>query len=692
MENQQNSVLRKITSNIDILVAFGIIGIVALIILPIPTALLDILLTFNITLSVIIILLTMFVKDILQFSIFPTLLLITTLFRLGLNISSTRLILGEGYAGQVIEAFGSFVTGDNYVVGAIIFVIIIVVQLVVITSGANRVAEVSARFTLDSMPGKQMSIDADLNAGIINNQEAKSKREKLQQEADFYGSMDGAMKFVKGDAIVGIIITIINLVGGVAINVLESGLAVMEALQKFSLLTIGDGLVSQISSLLISVAAGILVTRSVSEDSFGRDLEKQLFTYPKVMAIAAAVLFILGLVPGLPTLPFLVLAVISGLMAYLLKEEEKQNQHLTEIAATQEGQSKRKEPEDIRHYIQVEPLEIEIGYGLIPLADENSGGDLLERIAGVRRQCAQEMGIVVQPIRIRDNLQLQTNEYIIKIKGIEVARGQIIPNHLLTMDPVNGKIDLQGVPATEPAFGLPALWIEEDQRDQAEMKGYTIVDATTVMITHLSEVIKEHSYELMGRQQVKDLLDVVKEKYSAVVEELIPDLLSLGEIQKVLQNLLRERVPINDFVSILETLADYAPNTKDIELLTEYVRTSLSRSIVLPYLDENKGLNVITIHPKLEQYISDNIQKSFQGSFPAIEPNIHTKILEIIHKQMERLSLQQVNFVILTSPKIRFPFKRMIELAFPSIAVLSLNEIPNFVEIKTVGMVDIDDH
>ncbi len=692
MENRQNSMLRKITNNIDALVAFGVIGIIALIILPIPTALLDILLTFNITLSIIILLLTMFTKDVLQFSIFPTLLLITTLFRLGLNISSTRLILGEGDAGQVIEAFGSFVTGDNYIVGGIIFVIIIVIQLVVITSGASRVSEVSARFTLDAMPGKQMSIDADLNAGIINDQEAKSRREKLQQEADFYGAMDGAMKFVKGDSIAGIIITIINLVGGIAINVLGNGLAVIEALQKYSLLTIGDGLVSQIPSLLISVAAGILVTRSASEESFGTDLGKQLFTYPKVMAIAAIVLFILGLIPGLPTLPFLALAIISGLIAYLLKEEEKQNQHLTEIAATQEVQSKPKEPEDIRHYVQVEPLEIEIGYGLISLADEKSGGDLLERIAGVRRQCAQEMGIVVQPIRIRDNLQLQTNEYILKIKGIELARGQIMPNHLLVMDPGNGEMDLQGISTTEPAFGLPALWIEEGQRDKAEMKGYTIVDATTVMITHLSEVIKEHSYELMGRQQVKDLVDVVKEKYSAVVEELIPDLLSLGEIQKVLQNLLRERVPINDFVSILETLADYAPNTKDIELLTEYVRTSLSRSIVLPYLDENKGLNVITIHPKLEQYISENIQKSFQGSFPAIEPNIHTRILENIHKQMERLSFQQVNSVILTSPKIRFPFKRMIELAFPNIAVLSLNEIPNSVEIKTVGMVDVDDH
>lgn len=690
MENQ-NNLLGKVRKNTDIIVAFGVMGIITLIILPISTVLLDILLTFNITLSVIILLLSMFITDILQFSIFPTLLLITTLFRLGLNISSTRLILSQGNAGQVVEAFGNFVTGDNYIVGGVIFVIIIVIQLIVITSGASRVSEVSARFTLDAMPGKQMSIDADLNAGAINDQEAKLRRKKLQQEADFYGAMDGAMKFVKGDSIAGMIITVINFIGGIAIHVLQNDLAVIEALSKFALLTIGDGLVSQIPSLLISVSSGILVTRSSSDESFGTDLGNQLFSFPKVLIITSIVLFILGIVPGLPTVPFLVLAIVSGIVAYLLKEEEKQNHELIEIAATEDMQSKPKEPEDIRHYVQVEPLEIEIGYGLISLADEKNGGDLLERITGIRRQCALEMGIVVPPIRIRDNLQLQTNEYILKIKGIEVARGQVMPNHLLVMDPENKKIDLPGIATTEPAFGLPALWIEESLRDKAEMMGATIVDATTVMVTHLSEVIKEHGYELIGRQQVKELLDVVKEKYSAVVQELIPDLLSLGEVQKVLQNLLRERVPINDLVTILETLADYAPNTKDIELLTEYVRTALSRNIVLPYLDENKVIHVITIHPKLEQYLSDNIQRSFQGSFPAIEPSVNTKILENIHEQIDRLSMQQINPVILTSPKIRAAFKRMIELAFPGIAVLSLNEIPNSIEIKVEGMVKVDE-
>lgn len=694
MPNEKNNLFTTITKNMDILVAFGVLGIIALIILPVPTGLLDILLTFNITFSVVILLLSMFTTEILQFSIFPTLLLITTLFRLGLNVSSTRLILSQGNAGQVVEAFGGFVTGNNYIVGTIIFIIIVIIQLVVITSGASRVSEVSARFTLDAMPGKQMSIDADLNTGLINDQEAKLRRENLQQEADFYGAMDGAMKFVKGDSIAGIIITIINLIGGIAIHVLQNDLGVMEALEQFALLTIGDGLVSQIPSLLISISAGILVTRSATNENFGTDLGKQLLTFPKVLAIAAIVILILGLVPGLPTLPFFVLAVGCAVVAYVLREEEKNHEKLEEVAAAEaeQLQSVRKEPEDIMHYIQVEPLEIEIGYGLISLADDKSGGDLLERIAGVRRQCAQELGIIVQPIRIRDNIQLPTNEYTIKIKGIEIAKGEVLPDHFMVMDPGNEKMDLKGIPTTEPAFGLPALWIEEKDRDQAEMMGCTIVDATTVMVTHLSEVIQEHSHELIGRQEVKKLLDTLKENYSAVIEELIPDLMSLGEVQKVLQNLLRERVPIKDLVTILETLADYGVSTKDIELLTEYVRFSLSRSIVLPYLNENRMLNVITIHPKLEQYIGDNIQKSIQGSFPAIDPNINTKILEIIHEQVERLSMQQIQPIILASPKIRAPFRRMIEMAFPNIAVLSLNEIPNSIEIEAVGMVNVDDH
>lgn len=692
MGKNKNNFFQMLVNNMDVLAAVGVLGIIAMIILPISTGLLDILLTFNITFSIIIILLTLFTTEILQFSIFPTLLLVTTLFRLGLNVSSTRLILSQGNAGEVIAAFGNFVTGNNYIVGAIIFIIIVIIQFIVITSGAGRVAEVGARFTLDAMPGKQMSIDADLNAGIINDQEAKSRREKLQQEADFYGAMDGASKFVKGDAIAGIIIVIINLIGGIAIFTLQKGLTIMEALERFGLLTIGDGLVSQIPALLISVASGILVTRSASQKNFGTDLGIQLSTFPKVITITAVVVMILGLVPGLPSMPFFILSIGCGTVAYILREEEKENVLLLEKEAQEEYRPENREPENIMQYVQVEPIEIEIGYGLIPLADDQTGGDLLERIAGVRRQCAQEMGIIVQPIRIRDNLQLQTDAYTLKIKGMEIASGTILVNHLMVMNPSNEEMDLQGIETVEPAFGLPALWIEENQRDQAEMMGYTIVDATTVMVTHLSEVIKEHSYELIGRREIKELLDVLKEDYSAVIDELIPDLLSLGEIQKVLQNLLRERVPIKDLVTILETLADYAVTTKDIELLTEYVRHSLSRNIVQPYLEGGKLLQVITIHPQLEQYIHDNIQKSFQGSFPAIEPSINTKILENIHEQIERLSLEQMRPVILASPRIRAPFKKMVELAFPQLPVVSLNEVPNFVEIEAVGMVNVDDY
>ena len=678
---------------IDVLTAFCILGIISLIILPIPTGLLDVLLTLNITLSIIILLLSMFTTEVLQFSVFPTLLLVTTLFRLGLNISSTRLILGDGYAGQVVESFGVFVTGDNYVVGAIIYVIIVIIQLIVITSGSSRVSEVSARFALDAMPGKQMSIDADLNTGAIDEEEAKTRRQKLQREADFYGAMDGAMKFVKGDAIAGVIITLINFIGGIAIYVLQQGYPIMEALTQFALLTIGDGLVSQIPALMVSVASGILVTRSASEKNFGTDLSNQLFSIPKVMAITAVVMLTLGVVPGLPTIPFFLLAAGCGIGAWLLHKGEKTKEDMEQAAVIKDAASALQvEPENFMNYTQVEILEVEIGYGLISLADDQNGGDLLERISGIRRQAAHEMGVIVQSIRIRDNLQLKTNEYTLKVKGIVVAGGEVMPKHLMVMDPANEKIDLKGIPATEPAFGLPAMWIEEKDRDRAEMMGYTAVDATTVMVTHLGEVIREHSYELIGRQEVKKMIDALKEKYSAVIEELIPNQLSLGEIQKILQNLLRERVPIKDLVTILETLADYAGSSKNTEMLTEYVRYSLSRSIVLPYLNERGILNVITIHPKLEQYIADNIQKSFQGSFPAIEPDINTSILENIHGVTERLSLEQIEPVILASPKIRAPFKKMIEMAFPYIAVLSLNEIPNSIEIEAVGMVNIYDN
>jgi len=684
---------KKIFTNMDVVVAFGVIGIIIMFIIPLNSVFLDILIILNIAISLVILLLTMFTTDILQFSVFPTLLLLTTLFRLGLNISSTRLILTGGFAGEVIAAFGSFVVRGDYIVGAIIFIIIFVIQFVVITNGSGRVAEVAARFTLDAMPGKQMSIDADLNAGIINEMEAMQRRKKLQMEADFYGSMDGASKFVKGDAIAGVVIVIINIIGGVVVGVLNMNLSAMDALKQFCLLTVGDGLVSQIPALLISTAAGILVTRSANESTFGKELSGQLTAFPKVIAIAAVILFVLGLVPSLPNIPFLILSASVGYFAYVLNVEDKKEKEMKiREAEKKEVENIKREPENIMNLFQVDILEIEIGYGLIPLTDTSSGGDLLDRIAAVRRQCAIELGIVVQPIRIRDNLQLGTNEYRIKIKGIEVAKGEIMHNYLLVMDPAGDSINIEGIKTVEPTFGLPAVWVSPDKKDKAEMMGLTVVDPVTVMITHLTEVIKHHSHELLGRQEVKMLIDSLKENFSAVVEELIPDLLSIGEVQKVLQNLLKERVPIRDLITILESLADNAKTTKDIELLTEYVRFSLGRVICMPYVDERGSINVMTLHPKLEQLINDNIHKSFQGSFPSLNPDDTEKIFKAIKHIIDNNLFYNNTPIILCSPRIRPAFRRMLEMVFPDIPVLSMNEVPGNIGINSVGVVDISDY
>ncbi|NFP91548.1 flagellar biosynthesis protein FlhA [Clostridium sporogenes] len=679
----------KIKNNIDIIAAFGVVGIVLMIIIPLPSGLLDVLLALNITLSVVIILITMFTTEVLQFSSFPTLLLITTLFRLGLNISSTRLILRDAYAGKIIETFGSLVTGGNYVIGIIIFLIIVIIQFVVITSGASRVSEVSARFTLDAMPGKQMSIDADLNAGLIDEQGAKEKRQNLQKEADFYGSMDGASKFVKGDAVAGLIITFINIIAGIIIGVVMLKMDIGTAAQTYIRLTIGDGLVGQIPALLISTASGILVTRSGSDENLGTVLSKQLTGFPKVLAIASVVLLFLAMIPGLPHLAFLILAIANAVAAYLLFKEAKEQVIMQEEAQQMEiTEIESKEPENVMNLVSVEPMEVEIGYGLIPLADESSGGDLLQRITSVRRQCAIEMGVVVQPIRIRDNLQLKTNEYIIKIRGTTITKGELMPNMLLCMDPT-GEVEIPGIKGIEPAFGLPAVWINKDQREEAELKGLTVVDPTTVMVTHLTEIIKNHSYELLGRQEVKLILDSMKEKYSAVTEELIPDLMTIGEIQKVLQNLLKERVSIKDMVTILESLADNSRNTKDIEVLTEYVRFSLARSICNPLIDENAALTVITLDPSIEQTINNNIQKSMQGSFPALDPDTTSSILNGLKQKLDEVYFYNNQAVVLVSPNIRPAFRRLIEMVFPAVNVLSLNEVPNDVEIRTEGVVTL---
>ncbi|MDI6617533.1 MAG: flagellar biosynthesis protein FlhA [Clostridiales bacterium] len=678
----------------DTAVALGVLGIIVMFIIPLSPGIIDILIIFNLAFSLIVLLLTLFATDTLQFSVFPTLLLVSTLFRLGLNVSSTRLILTSGNAGRVIAAFGNFVVRGNYVVGVIIFIIIFVIQFVVITNGSGRVAEVAARFTLDAMPGKQMSIDADLNAGIINESEAVERRKKLHLETDFYGAMDGASKFVKGDAIAGIIIVFINIIGGVIVGMMQ-GMAVMDALKQYCLLTIGDGLASQIPALLISTSTGILVTHSGGNESFGSELTGEFKAFPSAIAIVSVILFIFALVPSFPAIPFLILAVSTGYFAYTLEKDGNKkkgkmiNKKAVEIA---NKENRNKEPDNIMNLFHVDTLEIDIGYGLIPLTDTKAGGDLLERISAVRRQCATELGILVQPIRIRDNLQLGTNEYVIKIRGIEIAKGESMSNHYLAMDPINSDVKIEGIKTHEPTFHLPAVWITPDKKEKAEMMGLTVVDPVTVLITQLTEVIKQHSYELLGRQEVKMLIDSVKESCSAVVEELIPDLLTIGDVQKVLQNLLREQVPIRDLETILESLADNARNTKDIELLTEYVRYAMGRVICKPFIDENNTINVITIHPKLEQIIGDNIHKSFQGSFPSLSPGNTEKILGSIKKIADNNVFYNNTPVILCSPRIRLAFRRMLEMVYPNIPVISMNEVPANVAINSVGVVSLDDN
>ncbi|CEN21616.1 flagellar biosynthesis protein FlhA [Paraclostridium sordellii] len=675
----------------DILVGFGIIGIILMIIIPLPPFLLDIMLALNIGFSILILLMTIFSTSILELSIFPTILLVTTLFRLGLNISSTRLILGQGYAGSVIESFGSFVVGGNYVVGIIIFLIIIIIQFVVITNGSGRVSEVSARFTLDALPGKQMSIDADLNAGMIDEKTARKRRTELQQEAEFYGSMDGASKFVKGDAIAGIIITTINILAGMVIGVVMLNMDFMESIQTYTRLTIGDGLVSQIPALIISTSAGILVTKVNSEENFSSQLGRQLMSIPQAVIMAGIVLVLLGLLPGLPKLSFFTLGAGAIFLGYTLKKEEKSEQEntLLEIEEPPTPDESLEHAEDVSTLINVEPIEVEIGYGIIPLADESNGGDLLQRIVSVRRQCAIDMGIIVHPIRIRDNLQLEPNQYTIKIKGVPVTTYELMPNMLLCMNPMGMDIDMEGISTKEPTFGLDALWIEKDKAEEAELYGFTVVDPTTILVTHLLETIKAKSYELMGRQEVKAIIDATRERYSAVVDELIPDLMTLGEVQKIFQNLLKEKVSIKDRVTILETLADNARNTKDLELLTEYVRMAMSRSICFELIDENNSIVVTTLSMEIENLVANSLQRSVNGTYPAIDPDTTNNIFRGIQNTIESVNFNNNRPILLVSPKIRAPFRKLVEMVFPNLTILSLNEIPSDVQIKSQGVVNI---
>ena len=682
----------KLTQSLDVLIAFFVVAILGMIIIPLPSFLLDFMLVVNIALSITILLLTLFSKSVLEFSTFPTLLLITTMFRLALNISSTRLILTVGEAGAVINTFADFVAGNNVIVGAVIFIIIVIIQLMVVTNGASRVSEVSARFTLDAMPGKQMSIDADLNSGLIDEDTAKKRRSDLERETQFFGAMDGASKFVKGDAIAGIIITVINLIGGIVIHTVQSDMGVMEALNQFGKLTIGDGLVSQIPSLLISVASGILVTRSGSSTGFGSVVGKELFSSPKVMMMLASILILFAIIPGFPTIPFLLLGLIAGVSGYLTMENEK-NQHTEDQADEEKSQAalrtrqERTEEESITSF-QVDPISVEIGYGLIPIADDTQDNNLMNHISNIRKQSSHELGILLSPIRIRDNLQLKANDYLIKIKGNTVARGELFLDKFLIVDPGETDFDFDGIPTKEPAFGLDAMWVNESDKEAADLRGYTVVEPLTVLVTHLKETLYKSSYELLGRQEVKQLLEGIKDKYGVVIDELIPDILRLGEVQKVLQNLLKENIPINDLVTILETLADYGNTTKEAELLTEYVRQALSRTVVKPHLDDEGVLQVVTILPDTEEMIGRSIQKSSAGSIPVLQPDKVTTLFDSITAIHNQLVMQGIPHVLLSSPKIRPAMKNLIAYNFPDIAVLSLNEVPNDVIIESVGMIE----
>ena len=679
---------RRLLANTDVLAALGLVAIVVMMVIPLPPGLLDILITLNITGAVLALMLAVFTLDPLEFSVLPSLLLSMTLFRLSLNISTTRLVLLDGYAGEVIQQFGQFVIRGNPVVGFIVFVILVVVQFIVITKGAERVSEVAARFTLDAMPGKQMSIDADLNSGLINEQEARDRRKKIQQGADFYGAMDGSSKFVKGDAIAAIIILFVNIIGGFISGVAMKGMPFLAALHKYTLLTIGDGLVSQIPALLVSTATGLIVTRAASEDSnLGQDLAKQLLRTPKALYITAGVLILLALL-GLPPVPMFLVA--GGLITIgVITQRSSKAQVVQESAAARETAiEESKKPENIMGLLHVDHMELELGYALIALVDPQQGGDLLDRIVLIRRQIAGDMGFIVPVIRVRDNMNLSPNQYVIKIRGAEIAGGELIADHYMAMSGGLDDDSIPGTPTKEPAFGLEAKWINSGYREQAELAGYTVVDAPTVLATHLTEVIKNQAWEILNRQDVKTLVDNAKEKAPAVVEEVLENL-NLGQIQKILSNLLRERVSIRDMVNILEVLADFAPSTKDIDRLTEHARQALARQIVQPLLGKDKNLYVLTLDPQIEQKILDSIQPSDYGTYLALDPSLMQELLLSLSREVEKMMLKGYNPVVVCAPLVRINLKRLSERQLPHLIVLSYNELVPGVQVQAVGMVVI---
>ena len=676
----------------ELLTVIGVITILVVMIIPLPPVLLDFLLSLNITIAITILLIAMYTVKALDFSIFPSLLLVTTLFRLSLNVASTRLILlygneGTMAAGKVIMSFGSFVVGGNYVVGMIVFIILVIVNFVVITKGATRIAEVSARFTLDAMPGKQMSVDADLNAGMIDEREARNRRDLIRREAEFNGAMDGAAKFVRGDAIAGIIITLINLIAGFIIGILQNNMSALDSAQNYSLLTVGDGLVSQIPALTISTAAGIVVSRAASKDTMGREFGKQFFEYPKAIYLASLTVFLFGLIPGLPHIPFIVLSMIIAGSVYLVNR----NKVATDIKEIeQKKETSEVGPEPVEHLLFIDPLEVEVGYGLISLVDREQGGELLDRVRSIRRQFALEMGLVIPPIHIRDNLQLGASEYQVILKGVKIASAELMVNHYLAMDSGDATRKIEGIETKEPVFGLTAFWIPDSKQEEAKFAGYTVVDNVTIMSTHLSEVLKNHASELLGRQETQNLLDNLSKSYPKAVDELVPNLLSLGNVQKVLQNLLDEQISIRDLLTIVETLADYSPVAKDPDLLTEYVRHKLSRSIITPYIGDDGILKLITMGQDVEDVLLKGVQKTEHGSYLSIDPKLADPIITSIKMETEKAMAKNIQPILITSPTIRRYLKKMIEHFIPSLIVLSQSELLTDMKFKSIGEVSLN--
>lgn len=672
----------------DLSVLLGVILIIIMLVIPLPGWLLSVLILCNITLALIVILVSMNTQEALQFSVFPTLLLLLTLFRLGLNVSTTRSILSEADAGGVVDTFGSFVIGGNPLVGFVVFGILVVIQFLVITKGAERVSEVAARFTLDAMPGKQMSIDADLNAGLISEHQAKERREKVENEADFHGSMDGASKFVKGDAVAGIIIVIINIIFGLIIGMVQMDMSFQEAINTYMALTIGDGLVSQIPAILIATATGIVVTRTTTTGNLGSEVTGQLLQYPKLLLIAAGTIFMLGFTPinfFLTTL----LAGILGLSGYLLLKQSKEPEVPDIEEEDQTESSSMKSSENVVNLLNMDPIEFEFGYALIPLADSNQGGDLLDRIIMIRRQLAIELGVVIPVVRIRDNIQLNPNEYRLKIKGNEVASGELLLDHYLAMAPDIADDHIDGIDTKEPAFGLPAKWITEDNKDDAELSGYTVVDPPSVVSTHITEVIKQVAHTLLGRQETKQLIDHLKENYPILVEEVTPEPLATGDVQKVLAKLLRENISIRNLPIIFETLADFSKMTNDTELLGEYARQALSSQITKQFVHDDMSLKVITVSGKAEKMIAENIQQTEHGNYLALDPESQQLIIQKIHEEVEKLSLQEETAIVLCSPAIRMYLKQLLDRYLPQVVVLSYNELEPNVQIQSVGVVDV---